>query len=188
MNITSDTANVRPTSVAFTNCADATTFGRTVYMTAHEERRLRDLLAALQDWGFVLRAGFDPVLPGYGFADAVDHLRASIGATIVDAALAARDTFVSGSDPPPAAVMIVWAFEPEDGSDDVLINSAMVWGTDLLAEALRIAGDDDPVPVSSVRERFARWADASGASGELSTVRLPGRDGRYVLFAAAAPA
>jgi hypothetical protein len=59
---------------------------------------------------------------------------------------------------------------------------------DLLAEALRVAGDDDPVPVPSVRERFARWADASGASGEPSTVRLPGRDGRYVLFAAAAPA
>jgi len=30
----------------------ATTFGRTVYLTAHDERRLRDLLAALQDWGF----------------------------------------------------------------------------------------------------------------------------------------
>jgi hypothetical protein len=83
MNTTSDTANVRPTSVAFTNCYEATTFGRTVYMTAHQERRLSDLLAALQDWGFVLRASFDPSLPSFGFGDAVDHIRASVGATVV---------------------------------------------------------------------------------------------------------
>ncbi len=34
MNTTCDTANVRPTTVAFVNCFDATTFGRTVHMTA----------------------------------------------------------------------------------------------------------------------------------------------------------
>jgi len=188
MNTTSDTANVRPTSVAFTNCFNATTFGRTVYMTAHEERRLRDLLAALQDWGFVLRASFEPALPGYGFGDAVDHLRASVGATIVDAALVARDNFVPGGDPPPTAVMPVWAFEPDGGSGDVLISSARLWGADLLVEALRVEGDDDPTPVPSVRDRFARWADAAGKGRELSSVRLPGRAGCYVLFAAAAPA
>ena len=38
INITSDISNVRPVSVAFVNCHDATTFGRTVHMTAHEER------------------------------------------------------------------------------------------------------------------------------------------------------
>jgi len=187
MNTTSDTANVRPTSVAFTNCSNVTTFGRTVYMTAHDERRLRELLAALQDWGFALRAGFDPALPGYGFADAVDHLRASVGATVVDAALAARDSVVRGSDPEPAAVMPVWEFEPEDGSDDVLLSSARLWGSDLMVEALRVESEDDPTPVTSVRDRFARWADAAGKGSELSTVRLPGRDGYYVLFAAAAP-
>jgi hypothetical protein len=47
INITSDISNVRPVSVAFVNCHDATTFGRTVHMTAHEERRLRSLLEAL---------------------------------------------------------------------------------------------------------------------------------------------
>ena len=178
----------RKTSVAFTNYFDATTFGRTVYMTAHDERRLRDLLAALQDWGFVLRASFEPALPSYGFDDAVDHLRESVGATIVDAALAARDSFVPGSDPPPTAVMPVWAFEPEACGGDVLLSSARVWGTDLLVEALRVEGDDDPAPVPSVRDRFARWADAAGQGRELSTVRMPGRDGCYVLFAATAPA
>jgi hypothetical protein len=55
MNNTSDTANVRPTTVAFVNCFDATTFGRTVHMTAQEERRLRNVLAALGDYGFILR-------------------------------------------------------------------------------------------------------------------------------------
>ena len=33
-----------------------------------------------------------------------------------------------------------------------------------------------------------RWADAAGQGEKLKTVRLPGRDGCYVLFAAAAPA
>ena len=63
--------------------------------------------------------------------------------------------------------------------------SARLWGADLLVEALRVEGEDHPEPVSSVRDRFARWADAAGKGRELSTVRLPGR---AVLFAAAAPA
>jgi hypothetical protein len=39
-----------------------------------------------------------------------------------------------------------------------------------------------------VRERFRRWADAAGGGRTLATMRLPGRDGAYVVFAAAAPA
>jgi hypothetical protein len=31
--------------------------------------------------------------------------------------------------------MPVWAFEPEGGSDDVLVSSARLWGSDLLAAA-----------------------------------------------------
>jgi hypothetical protein len=61
MNTTSDTANVRPTTVAFVNCFDATTFGRTVHMTAREERRLRNVLAALNDYGCVSAWKKDPV-------------------------------------------------------------------------------------------------------------------------------
>jgi hypothetical protein len=68
MNTACDTANVRPTTVAFVNCFDATTFGRTVHMTAREERRLRNVLAALNDYGFILRASLGPALPGYGSA------------------------------------------------------------------------------------------------------------------------
>jgi hypothetical protein len=154
MNIRSDTTNVRPTTVAFTNCFNATIFGRMVHMTAREERRLRNLLEALRDYGLILRASFDPALPGYGFGDVVYHLRASIGAHVVDAAMAARDRFVPGSDPEPAAVMPVWGFEPEGGSEDVLVSSARLWGADLLVEALRVMGDDDPTPVPSVRGRF----------------------------------
>ena len=59
INITSDISNVRAVSVAFVNCHDATTFGRTVHMTAHEERRLRGLLDALRDAGIILAA--DPL-------------------------------------------------------------------------------------------------------------------------------
>ena len=49
-------------------------------------------------------------------------------------------------------------------------------------------GDDDPMPVPSVRDRFRRWADAAGHGGKRKTTRLPGRDGCFVIFAAAAPA
>jgi hypothetical protein len=63
-----------------------------------------------------------------------------------------------------------------------------IWGADLLVEAVRVEGEDDLAPVPSIRDRFFRWADAAGKGQELSTVRLPGRDDSYVLFAAAAPA
>ena len=39
---TTDVGGVRPTTVAFVNCFDATTFGRLVYLTAQERRRLED--------------------------------------------------------------------------------------------------------------------------------------------------
>jgi len=83
--------------------------------------------------------------------------------------------------------MPVYAFEPEGGSEDALLSSATLWNGDLLVEALRIEGDDDPTPVPSVRDRFDRWVGAAGAGRKLATTRLPGRGGSYVLFAAAAP-
>jgi len=85
MNTTGNTANVRPTAVAFVQCYDATTFGRTIYMTAQEERRLCLLLTALYNAGLILRASFAPALPDYGCAEAVADLRSSLGARIVGA-------------------------------------------------------------------------------------------------------
>jgi hypothetical protein len=188
MDITDDAATARPTTVAFFNCFDATTFGRTVYLTPDEERRLRNVLAALRDYGFILAASFEPALPGCGFADVADHLRATIGSPIADAALAAAERSIPASDPAPAAVMPVWPFEPDPGNGDVLLSSARLWGTDLLVEALRVEDDDDPTPVPSVRERFRRWADAARQGGKLKAARLPGHGGCFVVFAAAAPA
>ena len=187
MNITSDVSNVRPTTVAFVNLFDATTFGRTVYMTAREQRRLRNVLAALHDYGFLLPASFEPALPDYGFADVIDHLRVSVGAPFADAALATAERSVPSIEPAPAAVMPVWAFEPEAGNEDVLLSSAALWNSNLLVEALRVESDDVPVPAPSVRDRFDRWVRAAGFGETRTTVRLPGRDGSYVLFAAAAP-
>jgi hypothetical protein len=187
MNITSDISNVRPTTVAFVNCHNATTFGRTVHMTAYEERRLRGLLTALHDAGLILRASFAPALPGYGYPDAVEGLRTSVGAHIVDA-LVGADRTEPDREPNPVAIMPVWTFEPEVGSEDALLSSARLWNTDLLVEALRVEDADDPVPVRSVRSRFDRWAAAAGKGDKLKTVRLPGRDSSYVVFAAAAPA
>jgi hypothetical protein len=60
---TTDVGGVRPTTVAFVNCFDATTFGRLVYLTAQETRQLRNVLAALHDYGYILRASLEPALP-----------------------------------------------------------------------------------------------------------------------------
>ena len=187
LNSTSDVSNVRPATVAFVNLFDAATFGGTVYMTARDERRLRNVLAALHDYGFLLPASFEPALPDYGFADVIGHLRGSVGAPFADAALAAAERSVPSIEPAPAAVTPVWAFEPEAGNDDVLLCSAALWNSNLLVEALRVESDDVSVPVPSVRDRFDRWVRAAGFGERRLTVRLPGRDGSYLLFAAAAP-
>jgi hypothetical protein len=188
MDTTSGGATARPITVAYVNLFDATTVGRTVHLTPDEERRLRNVLAALRDYGFILEASFEPALPGCGFADVAAHLRATIGSPIADLALAATARSVPAVDPAPAAVMPVWPFEPDPGNEDVLLSSARLWGVDLLVEALRVEDDDDPTPVPSVRDRFRCWADAAGHGGKLKTTRLPGRDGCYVVFAAAAAA
>jgi hypothetical protein len=65
-------------------------------------------------------------------------------------------------DPAPATIMPVWAFEPQGPTDDVLISSARLWGSELFVEALRVEEDDVPVPVPSVHWRFARWVAAAG--------------------------
>jgi hypothetical protein len=86
MDTTTGTAISRPTTVAFVNCFGANTYGRMVHLTPDKERRLRNVLAVLRDYGFIVDASFEPALPGYGFADVADHLRATIGAHIADAA------------------------------------------------------------------------------------------------------
>src|SRR5580658_8219146 len=156
MDTTSDAAPARPTTVAFVNCFDSTTFGRTVHLTTDEARRLRNILAALRDYGFILEASFELALPGYGFADVADHLRTTIGTPIADAALSAAERSVPAGDPAPAALMPVWPFEPEGGSGDALLSSARLRGVDLLVEALKVEDDDNPTPVPAVRDRFRR--------------------------------
>jgi hypothetical protein len=188
MSTASRGAPARPTAVAFANLYDATTYGRTVCLTACEQRQLRAALGALRDYGFIHAPGLEPAVPGYGFADVVAHLRASLGVPFAEAALAAAERTAPALEPPPAALMPVWSFEPDAGSEDALLSSALLWGSNLLVEALRVAGDDDPTSVASVRERFDRWAGAARAGRRLATVRLPGREGSYVLFASAARA
>jgi hypothetical protein len=84
--------------------------------------------------------------------------------------------------------MPVWPFEPDGGSGDVLLSSARLWAVDLPVEALRVEDDDDPTPMPTVRDRFRCWVDAADHGERLKSTRLRGRDGCYVLFAAAAPA
>jgi hypothetical protein len=49
------TALSRPTTVAFVNCFDAPTYGHMVRRSPDEERRLRNMLAALRDYAELLR-------------------------------------------------------------------------------------------------------------------------------------
>jgi hypothetical protein len=94
MNINSDISNVRQRVVAFVTCDDAITFGRMVNLTAFEERRLDNALAALRNYRLILTASVEPVKHGYGFEEVAAHLRACIGAPIADAALAAAERSV----------------------------------------------------------------------------------------------
>lgn len=85
-------------------------------MTAFEERQLRNVLATVCDYGFILTASFEPERPSYGFGVVIEHLRVSIGGPFADAALASAERSMPSIEPAPAAVMPVWAFEPEDGA------------------------------------------------------------------------
>jgi hypothetical protein len=95
-------------------------------------------------------------------------------------------TVSPGDKPTPAVLMPVWAFDPEGKSDIVLVSSGTLCGTDIQFEALRVEDDDNPEPVPAVRDRFTRWGDAAGGRRRLTTTRLPGYDGSYVMFASAA--
>jgi hypothetical protein len=179
MDTTSDAATARPTTVAFVNCFDATTVARTVHLTPDEERRLRNVLAALRDYGFILEVSFEPALPGYGFADVANHLRRTIGAPIAGAVLAAAERSVPAADAAPGAVMPMWPFEADGGSEDALLSSTMLWGTDLLAFPARQI-DDQP-------GKLVRVARTSGCLGisRASLGELAARSGRFPPFPAA---
>ncbi len=188
MDTNPETTCASAISVAFVNCRDASTFGRVVYVTAHERDRLRELLRGLQEFGLILAPSLEPAGSSYNFGDLVGHLEGSFGAHILQAALPRKAGFVPGSDPPPVAVMPVWAFELEADNEDVLLSSARLWGADLLLEALRLDDEEDAQPVAAVRQRFARWVAAAGGRAEVAPVRLPGRRGSYAVFASPASA
>jgi hypothetical protein len=183
MTPSKENASARPLTVAFVQNFHAILFGRTVVMTDAEELQLRSTLLALQNIGCVLSPSVEPVVADFGFRDVIEDLRAAVGTQIVELALA---TVSPSEKPAPAALMAVWAFEPENRSDDVLLSAGTLWGVDLLFEALRVERDDNPEPVPAVRERFLRWSCAAGGGRTLTTTRLPERDASYVLFASAA--
>jgi hypothetical protein len=106
----------------------------------------------------IQRPSLRPAAPGYGFADVLAHLRASLGMSFADAALAATERSAPDRKPPPAARMPVWLFEPDGGSRD----------------AVGVAGDD-PTPMPSVGGRFDRWAGAAAPGcSKMGIDRSPG--------------
>ena len=190
MTTSNPDVTTRFVDVAFLQCFDASLFASPILLTPADEERVNALLVRLQDFGQILIPKVTVVESHLTFSSLIERLRLALGSTVVEAALATPPDTPLGSDPAPAAVMPVWAFElegddPED--EDVLFASGKLWGSDVFIEALRVEGDDEPVPVPAVRHRFERWVRADGGRRHRAVVRLPGRSGSYVLFAASAP-
>ncbi len=183
------TRATRPVRVAFLNCSDATVFAAELGLSREEEERVATLLGWLQDAGALLLPKQATPLADT-FDGLVAHLRGTVGATLVEAGLTAGAPRAPSSGGAPVAVMPIWPFEPEgeDPADpDVLLSSGRLWGADVLIEALRVGGPDNPVPVVTVRSRFDRWARAGGGGRLRAAVQPPGRTDWYVLGAISAP-
>lgn len=127
---TTEVGGVRPTTVAFTNCFDATTFGRLVYLTAQEKRRLRNVLSALHDYGHILKASLVPALPALSFVEVIDHLRTSVGAPLANAALAAAERSFRSTEPAPAARRLI----PDDVGPQPTVDDCLVRRKHVVAE------------------------------------------------------
>ena len=188
--VNDNTLEARQVRVTFLNTFDATFFSADVDLSQQEEGRLEALLSWLQEAGVILlpqpsTGAVEPTFQGM-----LSHLRGSVGAHIVEAALAAPSAPYQADRGTPIAIMPLWPFEaPDVGSNhrDVLLSSARLWGADLVVEALRVADPDSPIPLPSVRERFDRWMSAVGGGRDRVAVQPPGEPGWYVVAAVAAP-
>jgi hypothetical protein len=163
--IANEKVAARLARVAFLNCFDARLFCAEVELTEGDQRRLDAALAWLQDAGVLLLPTPDQSDARLDADGVIDHLRATVGDHIVEAALAADPDLPRASGPAPTAVLPVWPFETEgdDPADrDVLLASGRLWGAEALLEALRVDEPDNPVPVLEVRSRFDRWVKAAG--------------------------
>ena len=184
-------ANAVTKRIAFLNCFDAKLFVADVEMSEADDIQFISALEWLCEAGIILLPTVDPTPSPIGAVDVLHHLRGAVGDLFVDAALSADPTRPAGTAVQPAAVMPVWPFEAEGddpGDRDVLLSSGRLWGVDVLLEALRVDGPDNPVPVPAVRPRFERWIRAAGGGTPRSAIHPPGEAGCYFLAAVAPPA
>lgn len=176
------------TAISFARCYDAAIFTAAAELTAVEAEQLRELLGGLEGLGLVTLPSVAPMsVPSTGLRAVMVQLSDWLAPHVVKAVAA---TLGQQRSPlaPPNALMPLWPFEPCGDSNDLLVTTAQLWGCDLHVEALRVESDEEPRPVPSVAARFAAWRHAAPGHGGLATVRLPGREGRYVLFASSHPA
>jgi len=175
-----------PYSLAFIRSLDARLVVISVRLSALERKRLQQLLGILESSGHIILPRTYPVTTTLREPAVLTMLEDWLSPDVVGAALgASKYPFIPS--PAPAAVIPVWEFEPVDG-DDVLLATAQLWGSDLLIEALRVRDDEEPQPIGCAEKRFSQWRASAGGDGDLKTVRIPGRAGAYVLFAASHPA
>ncbi len=145
-------------------------------MTADETERLRRLLAALRESRVPAARQRRTRAAGLRLRRRRRRPAASVGAHIVDAR-AGRAPPTNGRRRPAArrrdAGLGIRSRRPAIRTSS---DSARLWGADLFVEALRVADDDDPAPMPSVRTRFAQGRRRRAPVGPLSPVRLSGRD------------
>lgn len=175
-----------PVTVAFARCYNAAIFTTTACLTTAETAQFQDLLSGLDELGLIALPAISPAPSAtVRFEGVIAQLSDWLAPHVVDAVAATFGQARSPAPAAPTAIMPLWAFASDGGNDDVLVTTARLWGCDLHVEALRVESDEEPSPVPSVANRFARWRAAAPGAGDLATVRVPGRDGRYVIFASA---
>jgi len=185
-----ETKAMRPTRIAFLNCNDATLHVADVKLTDGERERVQAALAWLEHSGNVLVPRHHQGARVHTYDALLAALQASVGELAFQAALGAEPREPMGEQAAPCAVMPVWQLEPEgdDAEDrDVLLGSGRLWGTDLLIEALRVEGPDEPLPITAVRPRLDRWVRAAGGGLLRSCCQPPGESGWYAVAAIASP-
>ena len=120
--------------------------------------------------------------PPRTLAEVMQVISERLSAPIVEAVQASL-AYASTPSPPPIGVMHVWAFEEvQQGNPDVLVAMGKLWGVDVWIEAIRMEDADLGVVAAGGRAILADRG-GSGPAQACNTVRLPGREADYVLFA-----
>lgn len=167
--------------LTFTSAFNARITTVTAQLTTHEVEQLRKVLDQLLGIGSVaahdIQRGAEHV---HGLAGVFAALRRDLGDLTVHAAIGAA-AYPGTPTPAPLATLPLWCFETSEQGD--IEAYGLLFGRSVRFEALRVEGEDEPIPSPQSASRFRSLAALLGHH-EPGTVCLPGFDGSYVVFAA----